>query len=204
MDHVEVDELARMLRPELAGQVRGVADVNLAFRGSGFARPGAASNLEAKARVYLDRLVLPEEDEPSDKSEESLAGKLGRMAEEIAPEATGAQPDLPARLTENRAAGWFTLRDGILSTGNLVAVYEGKLVEIEGSVDLAGQLNVEMGRLFVGGRMIPFQVDCRLGKEPCKPRPDLKEMGKSAAAELGDGIRTLSEGAAGVFEDLLF
>ena len=56
----------------------------------------------------------------------------------------------------------------------------------------------------MSGRMLPFQLECRLGKERCTPTPDPKEMGRSAAAELSDGIRTLSEGAAGVFKDLLF
>lgn len=40
------------------------------------------------------------------------------------------------------------------------------------------------------------------GKQPCTPRPDLKEMRKSAAAELAGAVRTLSEGTAGVFKDL--
>jgi hypothetical protein len=210
IDHVEIDELARLARPELAGQAEGTADVNLAFRGSGFAWPEAAPNLEAKARIYLNHLVLPEGDDPPEGSEEDLAGRFDRMVEELDPEAMGPQPSRPIepepqpRLTTNRAAGWFTMRDGILSTDNLAAAYEGKLVEIQGSLDLSGQLHVEMGRLFVGGRMIPFQADCRLGKEPCKTRLHLQEMGKSAASELTNSIRTLSEGAKGVYGDLLF
>ena len=132
------------------------------------------------------------------------------MLEVLDPHEAGPQPNPPGksegepRLGTNRAAGWFTMRDGITSTDNLVAVYEGKLVEIRGSVDLSGRLHVETGRLFVGGRMIPFQIDCMPGKESCTPRPDLEEMGKSAAAELGNAARTLSEATAGVFKDLLF
>ena len=77
-------------------------------------------------------------------------------------------------------------------------------MEIHGSVDRAGRLHVEAGRLFIGGRMIPFRLDCRLGKERCRPSPDAGAMGKSAAAELAGGIRTLADGARGVFRDLLF
>jgi hypothetical protein len=212
IDHVDIDELARLTRPALAGHAGGTADVNLAFRGSGFDWPGAANNLEAKARICLKDLVLTEteEEHSSESSKESLAGRFLRMLEVLDPHEAGPQPNPPGksegepRLGTNRAAGWFTMRDGITSTDNLVAVYEGKLVEIRGSVDLSGRLHVETGRLFVGGRMIPFQIDCMPGKESCTPRPDLQEMGKSAAAELGSAVRTLSEATAGVFKDLLF
>jgi hypothetical protein len=210
IDHVEIDELARLAAPSLEGQAKGRADVNLAFRGSGFTWPEAATTLEAKARIFLNHFALQDENDPTGDSEESLSGQVGRMAEALNPEGTTRQeeseidPEQRGHLTTNRAAGWFTLREGNISTRNLVAVHEGKLVEIQGSMDLSGHLQVEKGRLFMSGRMLPFQLECRLGKERCTPTPDPKEMGRSAAAELSDGIRTLSEGAAGVFKGLLF
>jgi hypothetical protein len=210
IDHVDLDELARLAAPSLEGKARGRADVNLAFRGSGFRWPEAAATLEAKARIFLNHFALLGEDDPAGDSEESLSGQVGHLVEALHPQGTARKeeseidPEQQDRLAENRAAGWFTMREGSISTRNLVAVHEGKLFEMQGSMDLSGHLHVDRGKLFVGGRMIPFQLECRLGKERCKPTPDLEEMGRSAAAELSDGIRTLSEGAAGVFKDLLF
>jgi hypothetical protein len=210
IDHVEIDELARLAAPSLEGKAKGRADANLAFRGSGFTWPEATTTLEAKARIFLNHFALQGEDDPTGVSEESLSGQVDRMVEELNQDGTARQeepridPKQQSRLAENRAAGWFTMQEGSISTGNLVIVHEGKLVEIQGSMDLSGQLQVDKGKLFVGGRMIPFQLECRLGKERCSPTPDLEEIGKSAATELSDGIRTLSEGAAGVFKDLLF
>jgi hypothetical protein len=105
-------------------------------------------------------------------------------------------------LNANRAAGWFTIREGSLSTRNLVAIYEGKLIEVQGSIDLSGHLQVEQGKLFIGSRVFPFRLDCTVGKERCTPSLDLKGMGRRAAAELSSGIQLLSEGFAGVFQDL--
>ncbi len=210
IDHVDLDELLRLASPTLAGKADGLVDANVAFRGSGFAWPEAAEGMEAKARIYLNHLVLADENGSAGKPEGDLAGGFDRMVAEIDPEATGPHrrpppaPNPEPRLGANRAAGWFTLRDGIVTTTNLVAVYDGKLVEIGGSIDLAGRLRVETGRLFIGGRMIPFRLDCRLGKERCRPTPDIGAMGKSAAAELAGGIQRLAEGARGVFRDLLF
>jgi hypothetical protein len=210
IDHVELNELARLAAPSLKGKATGRADVNLAFRGSGFTWPEAAATLEAKARIFLDHFALEGGDDPTEDSAESLPRQVGRLVEALNPEGTTRQEESKVDreqqglLTTNRAAGWFTMGEGSIRTSNLVAVYEGKLIEIQGAVDLSGHLDVEEGKLFVGGRMIPFQLECRLGKEDCRPTPDLEEMGRSAAAELSDGIRTLSEGAAGVFKDLLF
>jgi len=210
IDHVDIDELAGLAAPSLRGKATGSTDVNLAFRGSGLSWPEAAANLEAKARIYVNHLALEGEGDPAGDPEAGLAGKLGQAVEELKAKEASRKEDTPigpeqARLlTQNRAAGWFTMQEGSIGTDNLVAVYEGKLVEIRGSLDLSGHLHVDRGKLFIGGRMLPFQLDCKLGEEPCKPRPDLTEMGKSAAAELSDGIRLLSEGARDVFKDLLF
>jgi len=210
IDHVEMDELLRLASARLEGTARGSADANLAFRGTGLAWPEAAVNLEAKARIYLNHLALDGEDGEDTDSKEALAERLGHIVEGIDSEETVPQeedlinPEQERLLTANRAAGWFTIRDGSIHTDNLVAIYEGKLIEIQGSVDLAGRLQVEKGKLFTGGRMVPFRLDCRLGEERCRPSPDLEETGKSAAAELSAGVRLLSETAQGVYQDLSF
>ncbi len=122
----------------------------------------------------------------------------GIDAEETVPQEEDLiHPEQERLLTANRAAGWFTVGEGSIHTDNLVAIYEGRLIEIQGSVDLAGRLQVEKGKLFNGGRMVPFRLDCMLGAERCRPSPDLEEMGKSAAAELSDA-------AKGVYRDLPF
>ncbi len=209
IDHVEIDDLAALVSPEYAGKVRGEADVNLAFRGSGFSWPGAAEALEAKARIHLGHLVIPgtEEEEPYD----GLPRRIARFLRKI----TGGKEPTPVKkgqvrasqrgaLDENRVSGLLTLEGGRIRTENLVALYQGKLIQLQGSLDLDGNLEVELGKLFVGGRMIPFRLECRLGREPCSPKPHLAEMGRCAAEELSQGIQMLSEGAAGVFTDLLF
>ena len=196
IDHVEMDELLRLVSPRLEGKARGIADANLAFRGTGLAWPEAAATLEAKARVYVNHLALDE--------------RLEHVVEGIDAEETVPQEEdlihteQERLLTANRAAGWFTMREGSIHTDNLVAIYEGRLIEIQGSVDLAGRLQVEKGKLFNGGRMVPFRLDCRLGEERCRPSPDLEEMGKSAAAELSAALRLLSEATQGVYRDLSF
>ena len=201
IDHVELDELLRLASPHLEGKARGIADANVAFRGTGLAWPEAAATLEAKARVNVNHLALDGEDGSE---------RLGHVVEGIDVEETVPQeedlidPDQEHLLTANRAAGWFTFGEGNLHTENLVAIYEGRLIEIQGSVDLAGRLQVETGKLFSGGRMVPFRLDCTLGEDPCQPSPDLKEMGKNAAAELAAAVRLLSETAQGVYRDLPF
>jgi glycine/D-amino acid oxidase-like deaminating enzyme len=177
---------------------------------TGLAWPEAAATMEAKARVYVNHLALDGGDGEDTDSEEALSERLGHVVEGIDTEETVPReedlilPEQERLLTANRAAGWFTLGEGNVHTDNLVAIYDGRLIEIRGSVDLAGHLQVEMGKLFNGGRMIPFRLDCRLGEERCRPTPDLKEMGKSAAAELTTGLRQLSEAAQGVYRDLPF
>ncbi len=210
IDHVEMDELLRLVSPRLEGKARGIADANLAFRGTGLAWPEAAATLEAKARVYVNHLALDGGDDPKTDSKEDLAERLGHVVEGIDTEETVPQeedlidPEQERLLTANRAAGWFTMREGSIHTDNLVAIYEGRLIEVQGSVDLAGRLQVEKGKIFNGGRMVPFRLDCMLGEERCRPSPDLEEMGKSAAAELSAALRLLSEATQGVYRDLSF
>jgi hypothetical protein len=210
IDHVDLGEFLRLASPRLEGKARGIADANLAFRGTGLGWPEAAATLEAKARVFLNHLTLDGGDDQGEDSEEALSERLGRVVEGIDTEETVPQeenlidPEQGPLLTANRAAGWFTMQEGSIRTDNLVAIYEGRLIEIQGSVDLAGRLQVEKGKLFNGGRMVPFRLDCMLGEEHCRPSPDLEEMGKSAATELAAGLRQLSEAAKGVYRDLPF
>ena len=210
IDHVEMDELLRLVSPRLEGKARGIADANLAFRGTGLAWPEAAATLEAKARVYVNHLALDGGDDPKTDSKEDLTERLGHVVEGIDTEETVPQeedlidPEQERLLTANRAAGWFTMREGSIHTDNLVAIYEGRLIEVQGSVDLAGRLQVEKGKIFNGGRMVPFRLDCMLGEERCSPSPDLEERGKSAAAELSAALRLLSEATQGVYRDLSF
>jgi len=65
IDHVEIDELARLAAPSLEGKAKGRADVNLAFRGSGFTWPEAAATLEAKARIFLNPFELQGGEDPT-------------------------------------------------------------------------------------------------------------------------------------------
>jgi len=210
IDHVELEELLRLASPHLEGTARGIADANIAFRGTGLAWSEAAAAMEAKARVYLNHLALNGGDDQGEDSEEPLGERLGHIVEGIdTGETVPQEEDLieaeqERLLAANRAAGWFTMQEGTVHTDNLVAIYQGRLIEIQGSLDLAGHLQVETGKLFNGGRMIPFRVDCRLGEERCKPTPDLKEEGKSAAAELTASLRQLSEAVQGVYLDLSF
>ncbi len=210
IDHVELNDLLRVVSPGLEGQAHGNADMNLAFRGSGAAWPEAASSLEAQARIFLNRVDLDPQASGEGDSEDGLASTLDRFLQGIDPGASTARQDetFPRKqellLAENRASGWFTLRDGCISTHNLVAVYRGRAVEIQGSADLEGRLQVEEGKLFSEGRMSPFRLECRLGREPCRPRPDPEDTGQGAAAELSKTLRLLSEGAQGVYGGLSF
>jgi hypothetical protein len=210
IDHVELDELLRLASPRLEGKARGIADANIAFRGKGPAWPEAAAAMEAKARVHVNHLALNGGDDQGEDSDEALGERLGHIVEGIDTVETVPQeedlidPEQERLLTANRAAGWFTMQEGSIHTDNLVAIYQGRLIEIQGSLDLAGHLQVETGKLFNGGRMVPFRLDCRLGEESCKPGPDLEEMGRGAAAELSAVIRRIPETVQGVYRDLSF
>jgi hypothetical protein len=158
-------------------------------------------------------VALGGDDDPDGDAGEALAERLDHLVSTIDVEETVPQqdelidPELERLLTENRAAGWFTMREGRIHTDNLVAICEDRLIQVQGSIDLAGRLQVEKGKLFAGGRMVPFRLDCMLGKEPCGASPDfdeMDEMEKSGSAELSNSIRLLSEGAKGVYGDLQF
>ena len=107
-------------------------------------------------------------------------------------------------LSNNNVSAILSLNERILSTNNLAATYEGKVVEAKGDMDFAGKIHVKEGRIFFRNRMVPFRLTCRIGKESCLPTPDFKTMSLSAAKEVFSGLRTLSTGARDVFKDVLF
>ena len=172
--------------------------------------PGLTPGENRCPRIRLSRVALEGDDEPDGDSGEDLTERLDHLVSTIDVEETVPKkdelidPKLERLLTENRAAGWFTMGEGSIHTDNLVAICEGRLIQIQGSIDLAGRLQVEKGKLFAGGRMVPFRLDCMLGTEPCGASPDFEEMDKSGSAELSNSIRLLSEGAKGVYGDLHF
>lgn len=211
IDHVELAELVRLAWPGRAERetARGSADANIAFRGAGFSWPKAAAHLQGQARISLDAVRL-EGAGGSQEADGEMAAGLDRLlnaidTEDWVPrESELFRPDEQSALAENRAAGWFTLREGSVRTDNLVVVCDGRLVEIQGTLGLDGRLQVEEGKLFTGGRMIPFRLDCGLGEEPCKPSRHPDERTDSAEEELSESLRLLAEGTLGVYGDLRF
>jgi hypothetical protein len=210
VDHVEIDELAGLVVPDFTGSAHGSADVNLAFRGSGFSWPEAKSGLEARARVRLNHVVIEGEDEPEGDSGEGRAGWLERCLDAMdAEETVPGEHDLIGAeaqrlLTGNRAAGWFTMHEGTIHTNNLVAIHEGSLIEIQGSIDTAGHLQVQRGRLFTAGRRVPFRIDCMVAQEGCRPTSAAVQPETTAADELSAAHALLSEASKGVYNDLRF
>ncbi len=210
VDHVGIDELTGLVAPNLAGKIQGSADINLAFRGSGFSWPEAQADLEARARMRLNRPVIAEPDGPDGESGDTQTAWLESLINEIGAERPDLKkddridPEQGGLLTENRAAGWFTLQEGRIQTDNLVAIHDGSLIEIQGSIDTAGHLQVQRGRIFTGGKRLPFRVDCMITEEGCGPTVDMEEIGTTAASELAAALDLLSEAAKGVYGDLRF
>jgi hypothetical protein len=210
VDHVDLPDLAGLAAPSLPEKPLGSADLNVAFRGSGFSWDEAATGLEARARIRLDRVGFEQEDESEEALGDGLAQRVDQLLRAVDVEAMVPQkkdlidPDLDRLINENRAAGWFTVGEGRLRTDNLVALYEGRLIQIQGSVDLAGHVQVEKGKLFSGGRMLPFRLDCMLGGGSCVPMPDPEEMERDPSEALSDCIQVLSEAARGVYGELHF
>ncbi len=210
VDHVAIDDLTRVVAPGLAGRARGTADVNLAFRGSGFSRAEAQAALEARARVRLNGLVLDEREGPEEGPAEGRAGWFEALVRETGDGGPGMQgeertlPKQEALLQENRAAGCLTVREGRIHTDNLVAIHDGRLIQVRGSIDTEGHLEVERGRIFAGGMRVPFRVDCVITDEGCEPVAVEAESEASPAEELSAALEALSEAARNVYQDLNF
>jgi len=197
MQLVELDKIVTLAHPEYSGRVSGVVDVNAAGRGTGKSWEAIRRSLEARVRIYLKNF--------------QIHGDRGKkLMEPLAPEdARGVDPSHLNReerrlLSGNNASALGSLKDEKIRVRNLVATYEGKVVEMDGSLDFSGRLRVNQGSLFLKNRRVPFRLNCRIGEGKCLPAPDLKEMGKSAAHEIFQGMQALSSGSRDVFKDLLF
>jgi hypothetical protein len=197
VENVNLDKIVTIAHREYSGRVSGTLDANLACRGSGMTWQEIRHDLEARARVYLKNF--------------RIQGDSGqKLVARLAPgDAPGISPDSVNRearrlLSGNNASALVSLKNETLRVRNLAATYEGKVVEMDGTLDFSGRLQVDPGRLYLKNRMIPFHLDCRLGQGRCVPSPDLKVMGKSAFQEMYKGLSTLSSGSRDVFQDLLF
>jgi len=197
LENVSLDKLVTLVRPQGAGRVSGVLDAKLACRGTGVTWEELRRTLEARARMYVRDF--------------RIHGEGGnRFLDRIAPgEPQAVDPetlDQEARrlLSGNHGSALLSLANETLEVKNLAATYDGKVLEMTGSLDFDGRLRVNPGRLFLQNRMIPFQVDCRLGQGRCVPSPDLRVMGRSAVREMYNSLWTISTGSRDVFKELLF
>ena len=209
VNNVELDKLTMLVSPEYAGKAFGKLNVNLACRGTGFSLEDVKQRLEAKANVSLSNVTLEGENGPGKGKGESFAQKTDKMVQNLAGgSTTGVEtatlnPEERRLLSNNNVSGLISLRNGTVSTRNLLATYEGKFIELAGDLELSGGLNY-MGKIFFGNRNVPFRGNCRIGKDSCIPIPDLKAMSVSAAKEVFKGLGTLSSGAKNVFQDIFF
>ncbi len=208
VNNVELNKVITLAQPEYAGRAYGKLDVNLACRGSGFRWEEAVKNLEAKARVYLKGFTLAEGSGTG--KGEGIAEKTDKMVAHLAGgdtagiETASVATEEKRFLSKNNLSAILSLKDRIISTKNLAATYQGKVVEVKGDMDFTGRVNVKEGKIFFRKRMVPFRLICRIGKTSCLPAPDFKAMSLSAAKEVFGGLRTLSTGAKDVFKDVFF
>jgi len=211
LNNIALNQLITLTCPEFSDRAFGNLDVNLAMRGTGLKWQDAAPNLEAKARVYLHNFSLAEGDAEKGGAEKGAKAKSREMLEHLAngdisgPEVASSHIEEKRLLTSNQASALLSLQEKNITTRNLVAIYEGKVIEIQGALDFSGRLRVDQGRVFFKNKMVPIvPYSCHPGKDSCTPSPDIKAMGKIAATELYNGLRLLSTGASGVFDELLF
>jgi len=197
MEKVALDKIITLARPDYSGRVSGIVDANAAGRATGESWETVRSSLEARARVYVQDF--------------RIHGDGGRKLVDALAPGDAAGLDLAnlnreqmRLLSGNHASARVLLKDEKLRVRNLVGTYEGKVVEMDGSLDFSGRLQVDRGTLFLKNRQVPFRLNCRIGEGKCLPSPDLKAMGKSAGLEIFQRLQFLSSGSRDVFKDLLF